>query len=69
MWNGNYFGDFNILKFKDIKKNMLVEDKWFYDWGIGKVFKVLKTVVHIHFSNKGMVVFDKSHTQFLKRIE
>jgi len=57
------------MKFKDIKKDILVEDKWFWDWGIGKVSKVLKTVVHIYFSNKGKVIFDKSHTQFLKRIE
>lgn len=57
------------MKFKDIKKGMLVEDRWYWDWGIGKVSKVLKTVVYIYFSNVGKVVFDKSHTQFLKRIK
>ena len=48
---------------------MFVEDMWYWDWGIGKVSKVLKTVVKIRFSIAGMVTFDKSHVQFLKRID
>ena len=56
------------MKITEIKKDMFVEDKWFWDWGIGKVSKVLKTVVYINFSIKGTVCFDSSHCQFLKDI-
>jgi len=55
------------MNIKDIKKDMFVEDKWFWYWGIGKVSKVLKTVVYIDFSIKGNICFDASHCQFLKR--
>lgn len=56
------------MKFSDIKKGMYVEDKWFWDWGIGKVLTVKKTIVRISFSVVGIVTFDKSHVQFLKEI-
>ena len=57
------------MNINDMKKGMFVEDRWFWDWGIGKVSKVLKTVVHINFSVVGKVTFDASHCQFLKRID
>ena len=56
------------MKFDELRKNMFVEDTWFWDWGIGKVTKIMKTVVRIKFSVAGVVTFDKSHVQFLKRI-
>jgi len=55
------------MKFEVIKPGMYVEDTWFWDWGIGKVIKKLKTVAHINFAHRGIIVYDKSHTQFLKK--
>ncbi len=57
------------MNIKNMQRGMFVEDKWYWDWGIGKVCKVLKTVVYINFSIVGKVCFDKSHCQFLKRID
>jgi hypothetical protein len=56
------------MKFDELQKNMFVEDRWFWDWGIGKVTKIMKTVVRIKFSVVGVVTFDKAHVQFLERI-
>ena len=56
------------MKFKDIRKGMIVEDRWFQEWGLGKVVKKLKTVVHIDFANEGIIVFDASHCQFLDKV-
>lgn len=56
------------MKITEMEKGQFVEDTWFWDWGIGKVSKVLKTIVYINFSVVGKVVFDKSHCQFLKKI-
>ena len=55
------------MKFNNLHIGMKVVDRWFWDWGIGTITKKLKTVCHINFSNKGLVVFDKSHCQFLNR--
>lgn len=57
------------MKIEDMKRGMFVEDRWFWDWGIGKVMKVLKTIVIINFSVVGRVTFDKNHCQFLERID
>ena len=55
------------MKFDDIKIGTKVVDRWFWDWGKGIITKKLKTVCHINFSNEGLVIFDKSHCQFLER--
>ena len=54
------------MHFSELKKGMYVEDLWYWDWGEGRVVKLLKTVVHVYFSIKGLVVYDKPHTIFLK---
>jgi len=57
------------MKFSEIEKGMLVRDRWYWDWGYGKVTKKLKTVVFINFSGVGKVTFDQSHVQFLSKVE
>lgn len=56
------------MEWAKIKNGMLVEDKWYWDWGYGKVILKLKTVVRIYFSGMGTVVFDRSHVQFLEEV-
>jgi len=45
----------------------LVQDIWYPEMGYGKITEVLKTVIHVKFSNKFMV-YDESHLQFLTNI-
>lgn len=64
------------LKFKDLKKGMKVKDVYYSDtpvksrnWGTGTVLKVLKTRVHINFSQEGLVIFDIAHANnFLEKV-
>jgi len=44
-------------------------DKWFPVWGIGVCTKILKTRVHIEFSNIGLKIYDKNHYKFLVKYE
>lgn len=55
------------MKFEDLKRGMLVEDRWYPDWGTGRVLEVKKTVAKILFCVKGEMKFDKPHTQFLEK--
>jgi hypothetical protein len=68
------------MTYQETKTGMIVRDKWFTDsyvnyrgfsitgWGLGKVIKKLKTVIHIHFTYKGLVIFDINHLQFLEKV-
>lgn len=55
------------LKFKDLKVKMKVRDSWYNqnhtsdDWGKGTILEILKTRVKIHFSKKGLIIFDRAH--------
>lgn len=53
------------MKIDEITVGMKVTDKWFPNWGTGKVITVLKTVVYVDFQSRGKVKYDKSHLQFL----
>lgn len=62
------------------KINQKVTDSWYPEIGIGVIKKIFKTTMHIYFDrfelqhmycysfrpNKGVVVYDKPHYQFLK---
>lgn len=69
------------MNFKEIKPRQIIEDTWYNakhvndDWGVGTVVKVLKTRFVVKFSNKeanhsgdGVVTYDRSHAQFVRRI-
>jgi len=45
----------------NFKKNQKVIDSWYPDWGTGTVKEVKKTRLHIDFTIKGLVVYDKPH--------
>jgi len=53
------------MKFDDIHLGMLVEDRWFGHWGIGRVVKKMKTVIKVVFPGQTHT-YDKSHVQFLE---
>jgi len=56
------------MKITELKVGMRVYDRWYLDWGIGVVDKVMKTKVFIKFPYpKGMMKYDEDHTQFLAR--
>lgn len=55
------------LKYDEIRIGQFVEDTWFWDWGIGKVKEIRKTIIKIDFSVIGLITFDIPHLQFLKR--
>lgn len=54
------------MKVADLKEGMKIQDRWYPDWGVGTVTKVLKTVVYIDFTIRGPEKYDKSHVQFLE---
>ena len=51
------------MKIESLKVGDHVIDKWYPEWGIGLVKKVLKTVVYIDFTVRGPEKYDKSHVQ------
>lgn len=56
------------MKISKLKENDKVIDRWYPEWGIGRVTKVLKTVVYIDFTIRGPEKYDKSHVEnFLER--
>jgi len=56
------------MKIANLKINDKVIDRWYPEWGIGIVTKVLKTVVYIDFTVRGPEKYDKSHVEnFLER--
>lgn len=51
------------MKIENLKIGDRVIDKWYPEWGVGTVTKVLKTVVYIDFTVRGPEKYDKSHVQ------
>lgn len=57
------------MKIREMKKGQKVEDRWYWDWGIGIVQVVKKTVVYVKFCHAiGVIKYDAGHTQFLKEV-
>jgi hypothetical protein len=61
------------MKYIELKKGQTVRDRWYDSYGLGEVKVVLKTVVHIKFTNvtwppHGIISYDKSHVQFLEEV-
>lgn len=56
------------MKITELKKGMKVFDRWYLDWGTGKVDKVTKTRAYINFPYpKGFMTYDAEHVQFLAK--
>ena len=55
------------MKFKDIKLKMKVYDKWWPTTYSGRVVKKLKTRIHIETRLGEIIVYDKTHCQFLEK--
>lgn len=55
------------LKIKDLKTGMFVWDRWFPEWGVGKIIKILKTRTHIKFNRRGLLRYDRAHIKFLEK--
>jgi len=51
------------MKVDDLKEGMEVVDRWYPEWGVGTVTKVLKTVVYIDFAVRGPEKYDMSHVR------
>jgi hypothetical protein len=56
------------MKITELHEGDKVKDRWFKEWGIGTILKVLKTQVHISWSDGKRRDFDKQHTQFLEKV-
>lgn len=57
------------MKFNTLKIGEKVSDRWFGEWGTGKVVKLLKTRVYILFQGATVpTVYDKAHVQFLQKV-
>ena len=54
------------MKFEDLKVGLKVADRWFPQWGVGKVTILLKTRVVIKFPD-GDTTYDKEHVKFLDK--
>jgi len=54
------------MKFEELEVGQKVADRWFPQWGIGKVTILLKTRVVVAFPNMDQT-YDKGHVQFLTR--
>jgi hypothetical protein len=62
------------MKQSEIKKDVCVKDRWWPEWGIGKIIKKLKTRCYIQFStaysnNGKILIYDKDHYQFLQKVK
>jgi hypothetical protein len=57
-----------IVKREEIKNNCIVIDRWFREYGTGRIIDVKKTVFTIIFGNK-TIKYDYAHAQFLDKCE
>lgn len=57
------------MKISKIKIGNKVYDRWYQDWGTGKIVKVLKTRIKIKFDNhEEIMTYDFPHAElFLKK--
>ncbi len=56
------------MKRADIQNNVLVLDRWFLEYGTGRITKVRKTVFTVIFGDKE-IKYDYAHAQFLEKCE
>jgi hypothetical protein len=67
------------MKKSELKVGMMVTDRWFPDWGTGKVIKIMKTRVKIDFNGRIILTdfdsvkckprtYDYDHVQFLEKV-
>jgi hypothetical protein len=54
------------MKKQDIKENIAVIDRWFPEWGTGRITKVKNTVFTVIFGNKE-IKYDYPHARFLEK--
>jgi len=53
----------------NFKKGEKVFDYWWPKlFGIGEIIKVLKTRIYIDFTNMGILIYDKAHYKFLRKV-
>jgi hypothetical protein len=56
------------MKVDELTEGMEVIDRWYPEWGVGVVTKLLKTVVYIDFTVRGPEKYDMSHVRnFLEK--
>jgi hypothetical protein len=53
------------VKREDLRVGQRVADRWFLEWGVGVVERVLKTRVKIRFPSETRT-YDLAHLQFLE---
>lgn len=51
----------------DFRINDIVYDRWFLEWGHGRILQILKTRVKVQF--KELVTYDMAHLRFLERVK
>lgn len=56
------------MKREEIKINRMVIDKWWREWGCGRIIDVKKTVFTVNFGNN-KIKYDYAHAQFLEPAE
>jgi hypothetical protein len=56
------------MKREDIKNNCIVIDRWFREYGTGRITNVKKTVFTVIFGDKE-IKYDYAHAQFLEKCE
>lgn len=54
------------MKFDELKVGLKVADRWFPQWGMGKVTILLKTRVVVKYPD-GDTTYDKEHVKFLEK--
>lgn len=55
------------MKYSELKVGQYVWDRWYPEFGVGEIVKILKTRIHILFRRTGLQRYDKAHLQFLER--
>jgi hypothetical protein len=56
------------MKREEIKVNRMVIDKWWREWGWGRIIDVKKNVFTVNFGNNN-IKYDCAHAQFLEPAE
>jgi len=54
------------MKKPTFKKGQRVSDRWYIEWGIGRIISVLKTRMKVRFVDGTVLAYDKAHYQFLQ---
>jgi hypothetical protein len=54
------------MKRDEVKNNCIVVDRWFREYGTGRITNVKKTIFTVVFCNKE-IKYDYAHAQFLEK--